>query len=75
VLRAERHEGADGWCIAALDIPAEELATLGEAEGVDGGGARENGVRGDVGADGGELGGEVAEEGAIKDISAGWMSG
>jgi len=53
MLRAQCHEGAHGWCIAALDVAAEELATLGKAEGVDGGSAGEDGVGGDVGADGG----------------------
>jgi len=72
MLRAQCPEGAHGWCIAALDVAAEELATLGKAEGVDGGSAGEDGVGGDIGADGGELSGEVAEEGATKDISA-WV--
>lgn len=71
MLGAERDKGPDGRCIAALDVAAEELAALGEAEGVDGGGAGEDGVGGDVGADGGELGGEVAEESAAEDVSAG----
>jgi len=57
MLRAESHEGADGRSVAALDVAAEELAALGEAEGVDGGGAGEDGMGGDVGADGGELDG------------------
>jgi len=57
MLRAESHEGADGRSVAALDVAAEELAALGEAEGVDGGGAGEDGMGGDFGADGGELGG------------------
>ena len=57
MLRTESHEGVDGRCVAAFDVPAEKLAALGEAEGVDGVGAGEDRMRGDVGADGGELGG------------------
>lgn len=40
VLAAEGDEGVDGGVVAALDVGAEELAALGEAEGVDGGGER-----------------------------------
>lgn len=63
MLTAERDETAHRREVTALDIGAEELAALREAEGVDGGGGGENGVRGEVGADFFELGCYVAEEG------------
>ena len=44
VLAAEREKASDGRVVAALDVAAEELATLGEADRVDGGGGGEDGV-------------------------------
>ena len=46
VLAAKGHEILHSGRVAAFDIGAEELAALGEAEGVYGGGAGEDGVRG-----------------------------
>ena len=63
VLAAEGDEGVYGRVVAALDVGAEELAALGETEGVDGGGAGKDGVGGDVVADFEDLFGQVAEEG------------
>ena len=63
MLCAEGDQAGDRGVVAALDVGAEELAALGEAEGVDGGGCGEDGVGGEVGADCGDLVGEVAEEG------------
>lgn len=37
MLTAECDEIVDGWGIAAFDVAAEELASLGETECVDGG--------------------------------------
>jgi len=65
VLRAESDKVCDGRVIAPLDVSAHELAALGEAEGVDGGGSGEDGVRGEVGADLGNLIVEIAEEGGL----------
>lgn len=62
VLTSESDEIRDGRVIAALDIGAEELAALGEAEGVDGWCRGEDRVGGEVCADIFELGGEVADE-------------
>ncbi|KMQ81536.1 hypothetical protein RF55_26039 [Lasius niger] len=62
VLAAKGDEAADGGGVAALDVSAEELTALGEAEGVDGGSRGENGMGGESGADGGELDRQVAEE-------------
>ncbi len=50
MLRAEGDERRDGGGVAALDVGAQELAALREAEGVDGGGGGEDGVGGEVGA-------------------------
>lgn len=63
MLAAESDETADRRDIAPLDVGAEELAALGEAEGVDCWGGGEDGVGGEEGADGVDLEGEVAEEG------------
>ncbi|KFY12831.1 hypothetical protein V492_03642, partial [Pseudogymnoascus sp. VKM F-4246] len=63
MLAAERHQAAHRRDVASLDVGAEELPALREAEGVDGGGGGEDGVSGEVGADFFELRGEVAEEG------------
>ncbi len=63
VLAAEGDEAAHRRLVAALDIAAEELAALREADGVDGGRGREDGVRCEVVADLGDLQGEVAQEG------------
>ncbi|KFX99182.1 hypothetical protein V490_01912 [Pseudogymnoascus sp. VKM F-3557] len=63
MLAPEGDERAHRREVASLDVGAEELAALGEAEGVDGGGGGEDGVGGEVGADFFELGCEVAEEG------------
>lgn len=63
VLRAEGDEARDGRPVAALDVGAQELAALREAEGVDGGRGREDGVRGQVGADFGDGFRQVVEEG------------
>uniref|UniRef100_A0A8H7KCL0 Uncharacterized protein n=1 Tax=Bionectria ochroleuca TaxID=29856 RepID=A0A8H7KCL0_BIOOC len=49
--------------VAALDVAAQELTALGEADGVDGGRRGEDGVGGEGLADLVELGGHVAEEG------------
>lgn len=54
MLRAEGHERRDGGDVAALDVGAQELAALREAEGVDGRGGGEDGVGGEVGADFGD---------------------
>lgn len=61
VLRAEGYEGADGDG-AGLEQAAEELAALGEAEGVEGGRRGKDGVGGNVEADFGYLFGEIAED-------------
>lgn len=37
MLTAEGDEIADGWEVAALDVSAEELAALREAQSIDGG--------------------------------------
>ena len=63
MLGAEGDEVSDGRVVAALDVGAHELTALREADGVDGRGFGEDGVRGEVGADLGDLLGEVAEEG------------
>lgn len=63
VLAAEGDEAADGGRVAALDVGAQELAALAEADGVDGGGGGEDGVGGEVGADLGDLLRDVAVEG------------
>lgn len=63
VLAAEGDQTADGREVATLDIAAQELAALGEADGVDGGGRGEDGMGGQRFADRVELGGDVAEEG------------
>ena len=51
MLAAEGDEVGDAGAVAALDVGAEELAALGEAEGVDGGGGGEDRVGGEIGAD------------------------
>lgn len=48
VLRPKGHEGPHGRAVAPLDITAEELTALAEAQRVDGGRGRDDGVRGDV---------------------------
>lgn len=63
VLAAKGDEAADGRIVAALDVAAQELAALGEANGVDGRGRGENWVLGEGGAYGLDLCGDVAEEG------------
>ncbi|WDK17012.1 hypothetical protein CGRA01v4_08295 [Colletotrichum graminicola] len=63
VLTAVGDEGAHGGVVAALDVAAEELAALREADGVDGGGGGQDGVRGEGLADLLELRRHVAEEG------------
>lgn len=63
VLAAEGDEVGYRRRIAAFDVGAEELAALGEAEGVDGGGEGEGRVGGEVVADLVDLVGQVAEEG------------
>lgn len=63
MLGAEGDEVAHGRVVAPFDVAAQELPSLAEAEGVDGGRGRENRMRGDVGAGFGHLFGHVAEEG------------
>ena len=46
-----------------LDVAAQELPALGEADGVDGRRGAQDGVGGQLGAHGLQLGGDVAEEG------------
>ena len=65
MLRAEGDEVSHWRVIAPLDVRAQELPALGEAEGVDGGGGGEDGVRGEVGADLRDLVVQVAEEGGL----------
>lgn len=65
MLRAEGDEVSHWRVIAPLDVRAHELPALGEAEGVDGGGGGEDGVRGEVGADLRDLVVQVAEEGGL----------
>ena len=62
VLAAEGEQAADGRVVAALDVAAQELAALGEADGVDGGRGGQYGVGEERGADGVDLFGDVAEE-------------
>ena len=63
MLAAEGDEVVDGRVIAALDVAAQELAALREAQGVDGGGCAEDRVRGELVTDEVYLLGYVAEEG------------
>ncbi len=63
VLAAEGDQVGDGRVVAALDVGAQELAALREAQGVDGRGGGENGVGGEVVAYLADLDGQVAEEG------------
>lgn len=63
VLAAEGDEVVDGGVVAALDVGAEELAALAEAERVDGRGGAEDVVARELSAGVVELFGEVAEEG------------
>jgi len=62
VLRAKGHEAPHWGVVASLDVGAEELTALAEAEGVDGRRGRENRVGGDVRACFGDVVGEVPEE-------------
>lgn len=63
MLAAKGDEAADGRVVAPLDVAAQELAALGESDGVDGRGRGEDWVRGEGGANGFDLFGDVAEEG------------
>ena len=63
VLRAEGDEAGDGRVVAALDVGAQELAALREAQAIDGGSAGEDGVQGEVGADLSDLFVDVAPKG------------
>ena len=63
VLGAKGEEGAHGRVVAALDVAAQELAALAEAEGVDGGRSAEDGVGEELVAHELDLFCDVAEEG------------
>ncbi len=65
MLRAKCDEAANGGVVAALDVGAEELAALGEAEGVDRRSSREDRVRGNVGAGLVDMVGHVSNEGGV----------
>lgn len=46
MLGTESYESGDRGIVATFDVGAEELAALGETEGVDGGDGGEEGVGG-----------------------------
>ncbi len=48
MLGSKGDEGGDARLVAALDIGAHELATLGEADRVDGRGCGEDGIGGQI---------------------------
>lgn len=62
MLAPECHQICHWRIVASLDISADELPALREADGVDGRGFRENGMRGDICADLLDLQGEVPQE-------------
>lgn len=62
VLAAKGDEVTDGRVIASLDVGAEELAALRETKGVDGRCGREDGLGGELIADGGHLLGDVSKK-------------
>lgn len=64
MLRPECKEVSDRRIIASLDVGAEELATLAEADGVNGWCRGENLVRGEVVADFRNMICQIAEEGS-----------
>ena len=63
MLAAEGDKTPHRRAVAALDIAAQELPALREAQRVDGGRGRQDGVGGEVVADFGDLQGQVAVEG------------
>jgi hypothetical protein len=63
VLAAKGHQAADGRAVAALDVGAQELAALAEADGVDGRRRAQDLVLGQVEANLVDLLRDVAEEG------------
>lgn len=65
MLAAEGNKVVDGRHVAAFDVATEELAALGESEGVDCWGCAEDAVGGELGADGVDLLTDVAEEGGL----------
>lgn len=74
VLAAKGDEAADRRVVAALNVAAQELAALGEADCVYAGSGGEDGMRGEDVADGGYLGRDVAEKGA-RAVGAGVVAG
>ena len=71
MLAAEGDQAPHRRGVAALDVGAQELPALREADGVDGGRGGQDGVRCEVGAHLGDLLGHVAEEGCALVLGGG----
>lgn len=65
MLAAEGDKVVDGRDVATFDVATEELATLGESEGVDCRGRAEDAVGGELCTDGVDLFADVTEEGGL----------